>query len=162
MSMGIILVFVSLIGMFQSGSIGKAFYDNLCLNITVFGTIIVLFTLFIIGLILFLDTSIDVFFLSIIKILKPVFKVLGGAFSKKGGKENREEEKKEVRYIEDKKPIEKPKSVPASVSVIHPISQSAPVSNVEKDFVIKPLAQVHLQLGCFPLESSCRFKTGRS
>lgn len=74
---GAVLIFITLIGLFRSGKLGDAIYSNLSLDFTSLGAISILVVFFIIGLILFLDTSVDVLIFSFIKVVKPI-----GAFLK--------------------------------------------------------------------------------
>jgi len=70
---GIIMVFIALLGIFQSGDFGKTIFDNLSLDFSLVGAIIIMAVIFIIGLVLFLDTSIDIFFIFIFNLLKSGF-----------------------------------------------------------------------------------------
>ncbi len=70
---GLILVFISLIGIFQSGIFGEFIFRNLGLDFSTLGAIVILAVIFIVGLILFLDTSIDVFVLFLINLGKSLF-----------------------------------------------------------------------------------------
>ncbi len=67
---GLILVFISLLGVFQSGEVGQTIFHNLSLDFSTLGAIVILGVIFIVGLILFLDTSIDVFILFLINLGK--------------------------------------------------------------------------------------------
>lgn len=67
---GLILIFISLLGIFQSGEIGKLILRSLSLDFTFLGAIIILGVIFFVGLILLLDTSVDVFVLFVINLLK--------------------------------------------------------------------------------------------
>ena len=70
---GIIMVFIALLGIFQSGDFGKTIFDNLSLDFSLVGAIIIMTVIFVIGLVLFLDTSIDIFFIFIFNLLKSGF-----------------------------------------------------------------------------------------
>jgi len=67
------MVFIALLGIFQSGDFGKTIFDNLSLDFSLVGAIIIMAVIFIIGLVLFLDTSIDIFFIFIFNLLKSGF-----------------------------------------------------------------------------------------
>ena len=73
---GAVLIFISLLGIFQSGSLGELIFHNLSLDFSLFGAIVILSTIFFIGLILLLDTSIDVFFLFLFNLGKSSFNFL--------------------------------------------------------------------------------------
>lgn len=152
-TIGIIFIFGSLTGLFRSGSVGREIYDVLTLNISAVGTFFVLFIVFIIGLILFLDTSVDVFFLGVFDIFKGIAKFFQGSLFRPAdakGKELRRIGGKEE-FIEDKKVADKPKMqlpLPAPApAAIKPIAATTPVS---KDFVVHPLNQAANSTWVFP------------
>lgn len=139
---GLIFISVALLGLFQAGSIGKRMFALLDYNISLTGAIIVLFIVFIIGLILFLDTSIDVFFYSLFQILKTV----GSVFKKviMSGKPSKDVRLKQDKFIEDKI-SEKPKVVPMPIPTpaIHPIASSSSINSPGPgNFVVRPISQV--------------------
>lgn len=72
-TLGLTLMFIALLGLLKSGQYGEFIFSNLELDFSVYGALLVLSLVFIIGLILFLDTSIDVFILFIFSILKKIF-----------------------------------------------------------------------------------------
>ncbi|MBI5127691.1 DNA translocase FtsK [Candidatus Roizmanbacteria bacterium] len=67
---GIVMVFISLLGIFRSGEFGQVIFDNLSLDFSLIGAIIIMAVIFIIGLVLFLDTSIDVFLIFVFNLAK--------------------------------------------------------------------------------------------
>lgn len=69
---GLIMIFTALLGVFQSGEFGLSIFENLKLDFSVIGAVIIMSVIFIIGLVLFLDTSIDAFLIFIFTILKSV------------------------------------------------------------------------------------------
>ncbi|HRN70340.1 MAG TPA: DNA translocase FtsK [Candidatus Woesebacteria bacterium] len=71
-TIGVVVLFISLLGLFQTGSWGEAIFDNLSLDFSALGALSILIIGFIVGLILFLDTSIDVIFLAIGKVFAPI------------------------------------------------------------------------------------------
>src|SRR3990167_7545867 len=73
---GLILVFLSLLGIFQSGQIGELIFRSLSLDFSLFGAIVILGTIFFVGLILLLDTSVDVFILFLLNLGKSGFNFL--------------------------------------------------------------------------------------
>lgn len=129
-TIGIVLVFISLLGIFQSGELGRLLFDNLNLDFTLLGAVIILGIIFIIGLILFLDTSIDTFILFILNLLKTGFLFVKNYFfrtvTEKPLKKGKEKEERHD-FILDKKPEEKLKvSIPVAASgiTIKPLSQN--------------------------------------
>ncbi len=82
LSIGILIVFISLLGLFNSGYIGKIIFDNLSDDFTKLGAIIFLSLFFLIGLVVFLETSIDVFLLFIFNLLKSIIIFLKDYFFK--------------------------------------------------------------------------------
>ncbi len=134
---GLIMIFVALIGVFQSGEIGSSIFENLKLDFSTVGAVIIIGVILIIGLILFLDTSIDAFLIFIFTILKSglifiknyVFRSL---FSKKDDRFI----KSENQFIVDSKIEEKSKKLM--------VTQMAPTTVVlekKEEFTIKPLPQ---------------------
>ena len=71
-TIGAVVLLLSLLGLLQSGKTGVVIFTNLSLDFTALGAISILLVAFILGLVLFLDTSIDVIFLAIIKIFSPI------------------------------------------------------------------------------------------
>src|SRR3972149_8632158 len=67
---GLIMIFIALVGVFQSGEFGLSIFENLKLDFSVIGAVIIMGVIFVIGLVLFLDTSIDAFLIFIFTILK--------------------------------------------------------------------------------------------
>src|SRR3990167_11284376 len=72
-TIGAVVLLLSLLGLLQSGKTGVVIFTNLSLDFTALGAISILLVAFILGLVLFLDTSIDVIFLAIFKVLTPIF-----------------------------------------------------------------------------------------
>ncbi len=70
LSIGLIIIFLSLLGLFNSGTYGKTIFENLSNDFTKLGAIIFLSLFFLIGLVVFLETSIDVFLLFLISLVK--------------------------------------------------------------------------------------------
>src|SRR3990167_4428001 len=108
MTGGIIMVFVSLLGIFRSGAFGRAIFDNLSLAFSLIGAVIIMGIIFIIGLVLFLDTSIDAFLIFVFDVLKGLFVFLKTylfrTFFEKGDKkELKTGTKEEKQFILDQK-----------------------------------------------------------
>lgn len=102
---GLILIFVSLLGATQSGKYGQLIFENLKEDFSVAGAILILSTAFIIGLILFLDTSVDSFVLFVFSGIKFLINLVKKyLFREIVGKKIKKEEKKEE-FIEDKKTV---------------------------------------------------------
>lgn len=138
---GIILIFISLLGVMQSGLYGKTIFENLTLDFSLIGCLVILGVIFFIGLILFLDTSVDVFILFIFRLVKSlilffkqyVFRQLFNPEKKKESKETEEPVKREAEFIIDKKIIDKPKTVSAPMPATLAITQNS------KDIVMKSM-----------------------
>ncbi len=132
-SFGLLLVFIALLGITQSGQFGQLIFSNLSADLTQAGAIIILAATFLIGLILFLDTSIDVFLLFVIDIVKGVFSFFKNYFFRSAGEVEKGKEKSRAKeeFILEKKPFEK-KDLPvlagsptAKPITIRPISASS-------------------------------------
>ncbi len=152
-TIGLLFIFLSLTGLFMSGAVGRRIFDVLTLNISAIGTVFVLLILFIIGLILFLDTSIDVFFLGVFNAFKAVavfFRTyLFRSGTSSGAKADGKKDDAKKQFIEDKRVAEKPKIAPALPvpAQIHPIAAQ---TSVNKDFVVHPLNAAASSTWVFP------------
>jgi len=135
---GIIMVFISLLGIFKSGEYGKLMFDNLSMDFSLIGAIIILAVIFIIGLVLFLDTSIDAFVIFVFEVLKSTFIflknfVFRSSFEKSGKKED-PLLKEEKQFILDRKSQEKSK-------IFQPVLSNNFQSNEKKSEInIRPLS----------------------
>ncbi|MCX7955864.1 MAG: DNA translocase FtsK [Patescibacteria group bacterium] len=69
---GLLMVYISLLGVFNSGEKGKLIFENLVFYFSKIGALLILFISFFIGLVLFFDTSIDVFLIYIYNLLKSI------------------------------------------------------------------------------------------
>jgi S-DNA-T family DNA segregation ATPase FtsK/SpoIIIE len=144
---GLIMVFISLLGIFQSGEIGGAIFDNLKLDFSVVGAVIIMGVIFIIGLVLFLDTSIDSFLIFVFDLIKSAFLFIKTYLfrtltDKETGKEN-QVNKDEKQFILDKKTEEKVIKTPTGISTL---SQSAKDSSI----TIRPLPQSSKSTWIYP------------
>ncbi len=136
-SIGVFLIFIALLGVFQGGEWGKLIFQNLSLDFSVLGAVVMMGVIFIIGLILFLDTSIDVFILFLINLVKSIFiflkqYVFRQLFNKDKKKiafdklTSAEEEK----FIKDKETRVKSTTVPPAITsskeiIIKPVSATS-------------------------------------
>ncbi len=141
-SAGITLIFASLLGVLQSGGYGETIFENLTLDFSIVGSIVILSVMFIIGLVLFLDTSIDVFLLFVIDLIKSFFGFVGKyifrSVTEGEGKEKGEEDK----FIKDsKKPVE-PIRPAVVMPAVPPIAARKPENTTapSRDFSIKPIS----------------------
>ncbi len=140
---GIMLVFIALLGIFQSGNYGKLIFENLSLDFSLIGAITIMAVIFIIGLVLFLDTSIDLFVLFVFNILKSLCiflkKYLFRAFGEKRNFETGKKVEEEKRdFIQDKKAEEKQKVIPTTGPggiTIKPLAH-----NVKTTWIYPPLS----------------------
>ncbi len=142
-SFGTLMLFVAILGAFQSGKLGKLIFDNLTQDFSLTGCLIILFLTFIIGLVLFLDTSIDVFLIFAAKSSKAgVFflknHVLRSVFSDKSKEDSgkKQAKGKEQAFIRDQeadkinseaKKIPIPTIQPAAVIHIQPKKDIPPM-----------------------------------
>jgi len=133
---GLIMIFIALIGVFQSGEFGSIIFENLRLDFSVFGAVIIMGVILVIGLVLFLDTSIDAFLIFIFTILKSGFVFIKNYLFRTVTGKN-EDGKQDKQFILDQKAEEKL----AKTMITSP----APVSNTVKiqknEITIKPLSQ---------------------
>lgn len=141
-TIGLILIFISFLGLFKSGEWGRTISENLTMDFRGLGAFVILASCFIIGIILFLDTSVDVFILFILKIGKVIgtfFKdhIFRTAFTKDAkGKNMKVDQKNEGAFIKDKAVLDKPKAAAPP-----PNPQQTQITSLEKDLVMKTLSQ---------------------
>lgn len=144
---GIVMIFISLLGIFRAGEWGKLMLENLSADFLPFGAIAILSITLIIGLILFLDTSIDVFILFIIDVLKRIWQflktyVFRSLFEK--GVQKKEvkinQNRQEETYIKDQNILQKPKISVIPTSLKQNVSNASGVT-IAKEIIIKPLSQ---------------------
>ncbi len=113
---GIVMVFISLLGIFRSGEYGRVIFENLSLDFSLLGAIIIMAVIFIIGLVLFLDTSIDVFLIFVFNLVKSSVVFMKNYFFRSiEDKILLKEDKNGNRLILDKKLEEKAKTPPLHV-----------------------------------------------
>ncbi len=144
---GIVLVFISLLGTLQSGRYGKMIFDNLSLDFSFWGAVIILSVIFIIGLVLFLDTSIDVFALFVINVVQVFYSFIKNYLFRgvtQEVKKGTKEAKAGTEFIQDKKIIDK-KTLPSV-----PVPVMAPVKNPSSDLTIRPINQSSNATWIFP------------
>jgi len=114
-SVGTLMVFVSVLGVSRSGEYGRLIFENLSLDFSLIGTIIILGIIFIVGLVFFFDTSIDIFFISVFGFLKAGFSLIRNHFfrgmTQKSLTSDKKAEKQQL--IVDKKIEERNKLVPS-------------------------------------------------
>lgn len=142
---GLLMIYTSLLGAFQSGEYGKIIFENLSADFSLIGAVIILTTIFIVGLVFFLDTSIDVFFIYLFDLLKKTFAFLKKhLFNKKAYelsfiKDDKDQEKK---LISDKNFIEKKPllSLPIKENQIEEKKIEKPKMTHQSGIEIKPLS----------------------
>jgi len=82
-SVGMIIIFISLSGLFGSGHYGKVILESLSNDFTRLGAVIFLTIVFFIGLVIFFETSIDVFLIFLFKFIKSSILFIKNYFFKK-------------------------------------------------------------------------------
>ncbi|MDP4011632.1 MAG: DNA translocase FtsK [Candidatus Roizmanbacteria bacterium] len=140
-TIGSMILLIALLGLFRSGVVGRLIYDNLSLDFTPLGSLAILLVAFIIGLILFLDTSIDVIVVSLTKMFSPVAKLMKSIFNMKNlsNKKNEvEQEKSSDGFIRDHTILNKPMSATPPQTPAKAIAGRAAIEN---NLSIKPVMQ---------------------
>lgn len=108
-TLGLFLVVIAVLGTFQGGNFGRIIFENLSADFSKLGAIVILSITFVIGLIIFLNTSVDSFILFLIEIAKSFFDflkkyVFRHFFEEKIKDEKRSKKKgKEEEFIKDNK-----------------------------------------------------------
>lgn len=138
---GLILIFISLLGIFQSGAFGQFIFSNLRLDFTLLGALVVLGTIFFVGLILLLDTSVDVFVVFIFSLGKTLYSFLKDyIFRSMGEKEEKKEKEAKSRpeFIRDE-------VIPSKKA----IQATSPLKD-DRELTIKPLSQTAKTAWVYP------------
>jgi DNA segregation ATPase FtsK/SpoIIIE, S-DNA-T family len=141
-TVGVILIFISFLGLFRSGEWGGRIAENLTLDFTGLGAFLILSVSFIIGVILFLDTSVDVFILFVWEIAKSTAGLFGNHMvrGKNGAIIDQLKGKGGEEFIKDKTILDKPKSgVPQPAMATAQMHGKNP--SIEKEMVMKSLSQ---------------------
>jgi S-DNA-T family DNA segregation ATPase FtsK/SpoIIIE len=151
---GAILLFVTLLGLFKAGIWGQTIYENLTTDFTVLGALSILIIFFVIGFILFLDTSVDVIMVSFVKFFKAFSSLFVNtakkvALPKTSQKEEQVKKDDKDNFISDQVIINKPAA--------HPVinqSKSESLKEVRTEVVnglsIKPVAQSDSSTWVYP------------
>lgn len=140
-TLGLALIFLAMNSYFATGMMGSWIYQNLTYDFQLVGAFIITTVILLIGIVLFFDTSIDVFFIAFVNGIKALLgeKDEAGAGEKK--KEKKEKEAESDRdFIKDIK-IEPVKPAPAPVVV-----EATP----KKDMQIKPVAGSNSSTWVYP------------
>jgi len=140
---GITLIFIALLGLLKSGAWGQYIFDSLSIDLTKLGATIILLVFFLIGLILFLDTSIDIFVIFIIKSLKALFVFMQhylfrSFFTNKKRSDLKKTEKTEPVFIKDQKTFDRVRQPLSTLPVVSEAKLHTAASN--SDFTIKPIS----------------------
>ncbi len=133
-TIGAILLFFSFLGIFQTGSWGRFIYNNLMLDFSTAGAIIILTIAFFIGLVLFLNTSVDTFVIFVAQLFTSTFKFIKDYFFREtlDRKNQRPKDKeREEKFIKDTNFFKQ------RPSVVKPL----PVQTSANEMVIRPLAK---------------------
>jgi len=102
-TIGLIFIFFSLLGLFNSGLYGKAIFESLRIDFSSFGAFLILFITLIMGLVLFFDTSVDFLLILGWQISKQIFLFIKNYLAKTFfAKKPKIKETKD--FIEEKKP----------------------------------------------------------
>jgi len=149
-TVGSLILLIALLGLFRSGIVGKSIYDNLSLDFTPLGSLSILLVSFIIGFILFLDTSIDVMVVTLQKFTSPIVKLMKIAMSNKGKpKDTREQsDKSSDGFIRDHTILNKPQ--PAASQPQTPAKAIAAKAMLEGNLSIKPIKQSNSSTWVYP------------
>ncbi len=75
-TLGLLLIFFSLLGLFKSGEVGKFLFENLAINFSSLGTVLFLIVVFLIGITLFFDLSLEDALVFIYKLVRAVGKTI--------------------------------------------------------------------------------------
>lgn len=135
-TLGSIILLISLLGLFQTGRVGDIIFRNLSLDFSALGAISILLIALIVGLILFLDTSIDVMFLALGKMFSPIGALFEKIFNRPAINIPKIDQKNGDGFIRDQTVINKP--VP---SLAQDAASAMSAKKVGDGLSIKPVIQ---------------------
>lgn len=146
-TIGSILIFFALLGIFRTGLWGKFVYTNLALDFTVVGSLVILTIAFLVGLILFLDTSVDAFVLFLIDFAKSIYFFFKNyVFRQMLSGEKVVGDKKDPKFIENKPLLinqNRPEQVtPGALKPTGGIAMK-PVTTKSTNWIYPPLSLLH-------------------
>lgn len=118
-TVGLFLIFIALLGTVKTGNIGRLISFNLVSDFSGLGAFIILLITFVVGVILFFNTSIDVFILMIMEGLKRIALFFYDALFGKGDGVRSEVKSGKGEFVTDR-PIPSVQSSPAPVVNIPP------------------------------------------
>jgi len=139
---GLSLMFIALLATMRSGTIGFLIFDNLRQDFSVMGAYIIIFFTFIIGLILFLNTSLDAFLLFMVNSIKVISKSLENLFQKTSNKDSMisptgKTNSKDQEFIRDIRPTPQ---VVTQTNQVAP-AQTSSSHNADGGLHIRPLSK---------------------
>ncbi|MFQ5452310.1 MAG: DNA translocase FtsK, partial [Candidatus Paceibacterota bacterium] len=111
-TIGLTFMFIAFLGVFRSGFFGQAIYESLVADFSIFGAIIILFVMFIVGIVLFFNTSVDAFLAIVMELFKFVYSFIQKKFLAQD-KEEKLLKGPAGEFITDRK------AVPQQTSLVH-------------------------------------------
>lgn len=156
-TIGTVLIYLALLGVFRAGTVGSFIYGSLTNDFSTAGGLLILTITFFIGLILFLDTSVDAFVIFAVKMFQAaVYFVKNHLFrellNRKPG-EKKKEEPKDDSFIKDRSPLSifkpkqdvKPQPAPVASKVPAPNGEMVmkPLAHTSSTWVYPPLSLLH-------------------
>lgn len=144
---GLFLIFLTIMSVFSAGSIGRWIFSSLETDLTIFGAYTIYTVIFIIGLLLFFDTTVDVFFVALKDFFKPLFERNAPTNEKKQSKQetNTEPENKQLQQTQKSIPefisdIRKDEKKPSSSTSPSPVAKEPSTKNPQ-NIEIKPVSK---------------------
>ncbi len=149
-TIGSLLIFIAILGLLKSGEWGDAIATNLALDFSGIVSFLLLVATFISGAILFLDTSVDVFLLFVVKIIQASVKSLrpilfSTALNKNPKPFELGKGKSEETFIKDKALGEK-----AKASTPQHTTEVPHTASIDKELVMKSLSQAASSTWVYP------------
>ncbi len=142
-TIGLSLIFVALNGFFATGTVGSWIYENLTYDFQSIGAFVITGVIFLIGLVLFFDTSIDIFFVAFINGIKALFNKQESEevyTDELVGDKKKDKEDRGFDFISDSRKVDSIK--PHQASVIEVVKK--------KDIQIKPVAGSNSSTWVYP------------
>ncbi|MBP9816293.1 DNA translocase FtsK [Candidatus Woesebacteria bacterium] len=143
-TVGMLLISIAMIGVFRSGVIGRTISENLVADFSGVGAFFILLIAFLVGIILFFNTSVDVFLVIVLNVGKKVFESLYAFVTKFIFNPEAAESKTTAtkgEFITNNPPVQ---------PIINVAKQPMPVKGADSPMTIKTISSEALQHWEFP------------
>ncbi len=106
-SLGLLLIFLAFLGVLRAGSVGARIAESLIADFSLLGGFLIMFLTFLVGVILFFNTSVDVFILNTIGFIKTVINLARTYLFREvsNGKRGSQQSESDSEFIKDRRVV---------------------------------------------------------